>query len=114
MTLSEQVRTAREAMVAAVQKRLGREFFSHTVIFARTPLRWDGPPGAGLKLLVGSGTLAQVDAGNGQTRYGVLTCGHVLGAFDQAMPGTQSGKLTLLVPATGAGPQSPPYSATFG
>ena len=114
MTHSEHVDTAREAMVTAVQKRVGREFFSHTVIFAQTPIRWDGPPGAGLNLLVGSGTLAQVGVGNGQTRYGVLTCGHVLGAFDRAMPGTQRGKVTLIVPAHGAGPESPAYSATFG
>lgn len=101
-------------MVGAVQQELGRQFFSHTVIFARTPLQWDGPPETGLKLLVGSGTLAQVDVGSGQTRYGVLTCGHVLGALDHAMPGTQGGKVSLLVPAHGAGPDSPPYSVTFG
>ena len=100
-------------MVTTVREHLGREFFSHTVVFARTPVRWDGPPGEGLKFLVGSGTLAQVDAGRGQARYGILTCGHVLGAFDQTMPGTQSGKLTLLVPA-GAGSEDVAYSATFG
>ena len=37
---------------------------------ARTPLQWDGPPETELRLLVGSGTLAQLDVDNGQTRYG--------------------------------------------
>ena len=114
MTISHQVRDAREAMVTAVRKQLAREFFSHTVVFARTPVRWDGPAGDWLKWLVGSGTLAQVDVGKGQTRYGVLTCGHVLGAFERPVPGTQTRKVTLLVPATGSGRGDPAYSATFG
>ena len=63
-----------------------------------------------MKYLVGSGTLVQVDARDRQPRYGVLTCGHVLGAFEKTMEGARNESLTLLVPNNGPGPESPAWS----
>ena len=110
MNIPEEVRRARSGMVTTVKQTIAPQLFSHTVIFARTPVLFDGPPGAGMKYLVGSGTLVQVDAGDGRPRYGVLTCGHVLGAFEQSMEGARNESLTILVPNNGPGPEGPPWS----
>ena len=61
----------------------------------------------------GSGSLVQVDAGDGQRRYGVLTCGHVLGAFEQTVEGTKNESLTLLIPNNGSASEGPPWSVTI-
>ena len=100
-------------MVTAVKQTIAPQLFSHTVIFARTPGRFEGPPSAGMKYLVGSGTLIQVDASDRQPRYGVLTCGHVLGAFEKTMEGARNESLTLLVPNNGPGPEGPAWSMTM-
>ena len=110
MEIAEEVRRARSGMVTAVKQTIAPQLFSHTVIFARTPVRFDGPPGAGMKYLVGSGTLVQVDASDDRPRYGVLTCGHVLGAFEKTMEGARNESLTVLVPNNGPGPEGPPWS----
>ena len=55
MHVPEDVVRARKGIVTAVEEKLGAEFFSHTVVFARTPIRPDGPLGEGLKYLVGTG-----------------------------------------------------------
>ena len=79
MGVPKELRQAREAMIAAITENLAPDLFRHTVVLARTPLQPDGPPQPGLQYFVGTGTLAQVDAGERCARYGVLTCGHVLG-----------------------------------
>ena len=111
MHVPEDVVRARKGIVTAVEEKLGAEFFSHTVVFARTPIRPDGPLGEGLKYLVGTGTLVQVDANCGRPSYGVLTCGHVLGALARTMEGTHSDRLTLLIPARGTVPDNRAYAA---
>ena len=85
MEIPEEVIRARSGMVTAVKQTIAPQLFSHTVILARTPVCFNGPPETGMKYLIGSGTLVQVDAGDNRPRYGVLTCGHVLGAFEQSM-----------------------------
>ena len=112
MSVSKHAILARREMVLDIEKRLAPAFLRHTVILARTPIRWDDHPGTGLGFLQGSGTLVRVDANDSQRYYGVLTCGHVLGEFSRKRIGTVTGSLTLLIPATAAGPESPPYFAT--
>ena len=113
MEMPEEVVRARSAMVTAVKQTIAPQLYSHTVIFARTPVRGEGQPGSGLKYLVGSGSLVQVDAGDGQRRYGVLTCGHVLGAFEETMEGAKNESLSLLVPNNGSRGENPPWSMTM-
>ena len=104
---------ARQEMVAAVKTRLGPEFFSHSVVLARTPTQRKGSPEEGWKYLVGTGTLVQVNSATGGPRYGVLTCGHVLGAFEQAPEGTQPGSLTLLLATVVRDREGRPQAATI-
>ena len=63
MSVPKELRQAREAMIAAITENLAPDLFRHTVVLARTPLQPDGPPQPGLQYFVGTGTLAQVDAG---------------------------------------------------
>ena len=113
MTVPESVQQARQAMIHKVKEKLAGEFFTHAAIFARTPLRWGEPPGSGIEFLQGSGTLVQVDTEDGETRFGVLTCGHVLAAFDECSDGARDNSLTLLVPNHGPRAESPPWSGTM-
>ena len=112
MSVPKEVVQAREAMATAIREKLGTEFFSHSVVFARTPIRQEGPPETGLKYLVGSGTLVKLDADDGNFHYGVLTCGHVLGELDRPMEGTHGDRLTLLIPSHATGPVTEAYAAT--
>ena len=113
MADSDDLVLARRQMEIAAKDILAPQFFAHTVIFARTPLRWDGPPGSGQNLLVGSGTLVQVDAGAQEPHYAVLTCAHVLAALDRPVEDTLSRSLTLIIPYAGAGPDRSPFYATL-
>ena len=97
MNVTNEVRQAREAMIAAIKEDLAPDLFRHTVVLARTPLQPNGPPQPGLQYFVGTGTLTQVDTGERSPRYGVLTCGHVLGELERAIPGTRHGSLSLMV-----------------
>ena len=113
MSVPKEVVEARKGMTAAISRKLGGEFFSHTVTFARTPVRWDESPEEGLEYVVGSGTLVQLDIGHREPLYGVLTCGHVLGAFEKSKEGTHSDKMTLLLPPSGPGHKGQAYGATI-
>ena len=113
MTVPKHVRQARQAMIDGFNEKLAGELFSHTAIFARTPLRWGEPPGSGIEFLQGSGTLVQVDTEDGETRFGGLTCGHVLEAFDEGWEGARNDSLTLLVPNNGPRGENPPWSTTM-
>lgn len=109
MTISDDLDLARRQMQTAAKDILAPQFFAHTVIFARTPRRCDGPPGSGLKYLLGTGTLVQVDAGEREPHFAVLTCAHVLAELDQRVAGTLDGSLTLIIPNSAASPNRSPF-----
>lgn len=94
MNVPDEVLRDRRSTVAAFRQKYAQQLVRHTVMFARSPVGEDEP--IRMDHVVGSGTLVQVDVGEAQPRYGVLTCGHVLGAFDQATRGTCNGLMTLL------------------
>lgn len=96
MTVPKDVRRNRDHMVFYMKRSIGQLLYRHTVILARSPLEEETLPGLNLKYLVGSGTLVQVDTDTARPRYGVLTCGHVLGALDNVMNGAHNDSLTLM------------------
>ena len=97
MEVPAEVLQGRHEIGAAVKETIAQQIMNHTVIVTRTPEGEAEPLDDGMKYMVGSGTLVQVDVGDAQPRYGLLTCGHVLGAFDQAMRGTCNDSMVLLV-----------------
>ena len=112
MNVPDEVLRDRDSMVAVFRQSIAQQLVRHTVMFARSPVGEYEP--IRMDHVIGSGTLVQVDVGEAQPRYGVLTCGHVLGAFDRAARGSCNRLMTLLAWNNKPAGESPPWGIEIG